>query len=155
VNSQPGLVEALVGTRSLEEILATDPRSGARFVPAGKPAPNPCDLLGSPQMKRFLARLAEDHDFVILDSPPVLAVSDARVLARAVDRIVFLARWAGTRRERVIASWRQGRRRGAHSRRRQASRPVRLQRLRCVLRAGHEILLRHSRPSPRRGEGRG
>ena len=58
-------------------------------------------------MKRFLARLAEDHDFVILNSPPVLAVSDARVLARVVDRTVFLARWADTRRERVIAGWRQ------------------------------------------------
>ena len=80
-------------------MLATDPRSGARLVPAGKPVPNPADLLGSPQMKRFLTRLAEDHDFVILDLPPVLAVSDARVLARVVDRTVFLARWAGTRRK--------------------------------------------------------
>jgi polysaccharide biosynthesis transport protein len=107
VSSQPGLVEALVGKRSLEEILAIDPRSGARLVPAGEPVPNPADLLGSPQMTRLLAELAEDHDFVILDSPPVLAVSDARVLARLVDRTVFLARWAGTRRERVIAGWRQ------------------------------------------------
>jgi polysaccharide biosynthesis transport protein len=107
VNSQPGLVEALVGKRSLEEILAIDPRSGARLVPAGEPVPNPADLLGSPQMTRLLAGLADDHDFVILDSPPVLAVSDARVLARLVDRTLFLARWAGTRRERVIAGWRQ------------------------------------------------
>jgi polysaccharide biosynthesis transport protein len=44
---------------------------------------------------------------VILDSPPVLAVSDARVLARMVDGILFLVRWADTRRERVIAGWRQ------------------------------------------------
>ena len=107
VNSQPGLVEALLGKRSLEEILAIDPRSGARLVPAGEPVPNPADLLGSPQITRLLAGLAEDHDFVILDSPPVLAVSDAQVLARVVDRTVFLARWADTRRERVIAGWRQ------------------------------------------------
>ena len=107
VHSQPGLVEALLGKRSLEEILAIDPRSGARFVPAGEPVPNPVDLLGSDPMKHFLARLAEDHELVILDSPPVLAVSDARVLARVVDRTLFLARWADSRRERVIAGWRQ------------------------------------------------
>jgi polysaccharide biosynthesis transport protein len=107
VHSQPGLVEVLFGLTPLEGVLATDPRSGARFVPAGNPVPNPADLLGSPQMKRFLAWLAEDHDLVILDSPPALAVSDARVLARMVDRTLFLVRWVDTPRERAIAGWRQ------------------------------------------------
>jgi Mrp family chromosome partitioning ATPase len=58
-------------------------------------------------MNRFLARLAERHDLVILDSPPVLAVSDARLLARTVDQTIFLVRWVKTRRERAIAGWRQ------------------------------------------------
>jgi polysaccharide biosynthesis transport protein len=107
VQSGPGLVEVLLGTTTLETVLATDPRSGARLVPAGKPVLNPAELLGSPTMKRFLAWLAERHEFVILDSPPVLAVSDARVLARIVDGTLFLVRWVETRRERVIAGWRQ------------------------------------------------
>jgi polysaccharide biosynthesis transport protein len=107
VHSQPGLIEVLLGRSSVEGILATDPCSGARLVPAGEPVPNPVDLLGSPQMKRFLAWLAEGHDLVILDSPPVLAVSDARVLARMVDQTLFLVRWVDTRRERAIAGWRQ------------------------------------------------
>jgi polysaccharide biosynthesis transport protein len=91
----------------VEEVMATDPCSGARLVPAGEPVPNPADLLGSPPMKRFLAWLAEGHDLVILDSPPVLAVSDARMLARMVDRTLFLVRWVNTRREWAIAGWRQ------------------------------------------------
>ncbi|MGH2991216.1 MAG: polysaccharide biosynthesis tyrosine autokinase, partial [Solirubrobacterales bacterium] len=107
VHFQPGLVEVLLGKTSLEEVLATDPRSGARLVPAGEPVPHPADLLGSPQMKRFLAGLAEGRDLVILDSPPVLAVSDARVLARMVDQTLFLVRWGNTRRERAITGWRQ------------------------------------------------
>jgi succinoglycan biosynthesis transport protein ExoP len=107
VRSQPGLVELLLGKAALKEVLTTDPRSGARLVPAGGPVLNPAELLGSPQMKRFLAWLAERHELVILDSPPVLAVSDARVLARMVDRTLFLVRWVETRRERVIAGWRQ------------------------------------------------
>jgi Mrp family chromosome partitioning ATPase len=44
---------------------------------------------------------------VILDSPPILAVSDARILARLVDRVVFAVRWADTRRATVISSLRQ------------------------------------------------
>jgi polysaccharide biosynthesis transport protein len=107
VHSQPGLVELLLGRTTLNEVLTTDPRSGARLVPAGEPMLNPAELLGSPEMKRFLAWLAERYDLVILDSPPVLAVSDARVLARMVDGILFLVRWVDTRRERVIAGWRQ------------------------------------------------
>lgn len=107
VHSQPGLVEVLLGKSSVEEVLATDPCSGTRLVPAGESVANPADLLGSPQMKRFLAWLADGHDLVILDSPPVLAVSDARVLARMVDGILFLVRWVGTPRERAIAGWRQ------------------------------------------------
>ena len=107
VHSQPGLVEVLLRKASLVEVLATDPRSGLRFVPAGEPALNPAGLLGSPPMKGFLDWLAERHDLVILDSPPVLAVSDARMLARMVDQTVFLVRWVETRRERANAGWRQ------------------------------------------------
>jgi capsular exopolysaccharide synthesis family protein len=107
VHSQPGLVEVLLGKTSLEEVLATDPRSGVRLVPAGESVLNPAELLSSPAMKRFLAWLAERHDLVILDSPPVLAVSDARMLARMVDQTLFLVRWVETRRERASAGWRQ------------------------------------------------
>jgi Mrp family chromosome partitioning ATPase len=77
------------------------------LVPAGEPVPNLAGLLGSPHMKSLLVRLADCHDLVILDSPPVLAVSDARLLARMVERVIFLVRWGGSRREKVIAGWRQ------------------------------------------------
>jgi succinoglycan biosynthesis transport protein ExoP len=107
VHSQPGLVEVLLGKTPIGEVLVTDPNSGARFVPAGQPVTNPTDLLGSPLMKRYLAALSECHDFVIIDSPPLLAVSDARVLARTVDRTLFLVRWGDTRRETVIEGWHQ------------------------------------------------
>lgn len=107
VHSQPGLVECLLDKAPLEDVLATDTRSGARLVPAGEPVPNPADLLGSPQMKRFIARLAESHDLVIMDSPPVLAVADTRVLSRLAEKTLFLVRWADTRRETVAAAYRQ------------------------------------------------
>ena len=58
-------------------------------------------------MKRFVARLAESHDLVIMDSPPVLAVADTRVLSRLAEKTLFLVRWADTRRETVAAAYRQ------------------------------------------------
>ena len=58
-------------------------------------------------MTALLDRLAESHDLVIIDSPPVMAVSDARILSKQVDATVFVVRWADTRREVVANALRQ------------------------------------------------
>lgn len=105
--SRPGLVECLLGQVTLEEAIVEHPVSGAELLPAGSPAPNPPDLLGSRQMKMLLESLAEAYDLVVIDSAPVMAVSDTRILARFVDKTVFLVRWADTRRETAIAGLRQ------------------------------------------------
>ena len=52
-------------------------------------------------MRKFFDALAGSYDLVILDSPPVVAVSDARILCNAVDMTIFVVRWADTRREVV------------------------------------------------------
>ncbi len=58
-------------------------------------------------MKALLVEFGLAYDMVILDSPPLLAVSDARVLAGEVDQTVFVVRWAETRRERVCNALKQ------------------------------------------------
>ena len=63
---------------------------------------HPLSLLGSENMKKLLNTLAQRYDHVILDAAPVMAVSDSLMLSRIVDKTVFLARWAETRRETVI-----------------------------------------------------
>lgn len=106
-SARPGLVECLLGQVTLEEAIVEHPTSGAELLPAGSPAPNPPDLLGSRQMKLLLESLAEAYDLVVIDSAPVMAVSDTRILARFVDKTVFLVRWADTRRETAMAGLRQ------------------------------------------------
>jgi len=98
-NDRVGLGEYLAGKARLEEVIEVDLLSGAHFLTAGARTNNPIDLLGSPQMKRLLKGLASAYDLVVLDTPPVLAVSDALVLVRAVDATVFLVRWEKTRRQ--------------------------------------------------------
>ncbi len=107
VSSRPGLVECLTGEKPVDEAIQKDEKSGAHLLAAGAPAPNPPDLLGSEQMKNLLVALAESYELVILDSAPVLAVSDARVLSRLADKTVFLVRWTDTRRETAVAALRQ------------------------------------------------
>jgi len=66
-------------------------------LPAGRLPPNPAELLGSERMKDVLAWLQEQADYVIFDSPPVLAVTDAVVLSRLVDTTIFVASAGHTR----------------------------------------------------------
>ncbi len=58
-------------------------------------------------MKLLLAELSERYDLVVLDSPPVLAVADARILSRLADKTIFIVRWAETRREVAMMGLKQ------------------------------------------------
>ena len=91
-----GLVEYLAGTASLEDVLVIDRASTLRYLPIASGSANPPDVLGSGQMQRLLADMHASYDLVILDSAPVLPVSDSRVLSRFVDKTVFVVRWAET-----------------------------------------------------------
>lgn len=103
VPNQLGLTDYLVGRARLEEVIEIDSISGAHFIPSGARAPNPIDLLGSLQMRRLLKALSQAYDLVILDTPPVLAVSDALVMVGQVDATLFLVRWEKTRRQAAVA----------------------------------------------------
>jgi non-specific protein-tyrosine kinase len=72
---------------------------GLEILPAGEQPPNPADLLGSQQMRRVLESLRQEADIVIIDSPPVLPVTDAAVLAQAVDGVLLVVDAGETRRE--------------------------------------------------------
>ena len=101
--NQLGLSDYLLGRARLEEVVEADTASKVHFIAAGARAPNPTDLLGSAQMRRLVKALSETYDLVILDTPPVLAVSDALVMVRHVDATLFLIRWEKTRRQAAMS----------------------------------------------------
>lgn len=95
----PGLVDLLSGEAQLEDVLHRDERSGAYVIPAGKVTTDPAELLASTRMRTVLDDLAGQFELVILDSPPVVAVSDPRLLAPQVDATILVVRWAQTPRD--------------------------------------------------------
>jgi succinoglycan biosynthesis transport protein ExoP len=105
--NKTGLTDYLAGQATLEDVVEIDPRSGVHFITAGSRAPNPVDLLGSQEMKKLIARLSSIYDFVVLDSPPLLPVSDGLLLVRSVDKVVFLTRWSKTKRETALTGLKQ------------------------------------------------
>ncbi|WP_417515971.1 GumC family protein [Minwuia sp.] len=102
-----GVVEILTGNIELDDAIEIDLKSGLHYITAGAKAPNPPDALGSVAMRQLITELEGRYDLVILDTPPVLPVSDSLVLLRHVDKAVFLVRWGSTRREAVLAGIRQ------------------------------------------------
>ncbi|MBE9506745.1 MAG: polysaccharide biosynthesis tyrosine autokinase [Chloroflexi bacterium] len=72
---------------------------GLAVLPAGELPPNPAEMLGSQRMRDLLSELAQHVDVVLIDSPPVLPVTDAAVLAQSVDGVLLVIDVGETRRE--------------------------------------------------------
>lgn len=91
-----GLVEVLAGQLPLEEVWREGLIPGVTAVFSGRIPPNPAELLGSLQMAQLIDRLSETFDYVVIDSPPVLPVTDSVILSRYVDGVVLVVRGAAT-----------------------------------------------------------
>ena len=85
-----GLTEALTGLRQLKEVIFETSINGLHCITAGSIPPNPSELLGSQTMRDILDQLSEAFDFVILDSSPLMPVTDSVVLSTMVDGLVLV-----------------------------------------------------------------
>lgn len=89
---QAGVMETLTGSATLEQAIHIDTASGLHVLSVRQRPPNPSEIVGSSAFIALLAQLKERYDRVIIDSPPCLAASDALVLARQSDAVLFVAR---------------------------------------------------------------
>jgi len=91
-DNKTGLTNILVENKKIKDVMrrVTDVDPNLYFIPSGPIPPNPSELLGSNKMKEVLKELQEQADFIIFDSPPVIAVTDALVLATQVDGVVIV-----------------------------------------------------------------
>jgi capsular exopolysaccharide synthesis family protein len=101
IENHLGLTEVLTGTLGLHEVLRKTEIEHLDFVSSGAVPPNPTELLGSHKIAETLRYLAQDYEYVVIDSSPVLPVSDALLLARLVDGVVIVANTASTPRHQV------------------------------------------------------
>lgn len=90
VDHTVGLAQVVAGAVTLEDALVPTDVPGLMVLPAGQVPPNPSELLGSRRMKDLLQELARSR-FVLVDAPPVLAVTDAQLLAHHADGAVLVA----------------------------------------------------------------
>jgi tyrosine-protein kinase Etk/Wzc len=97
-----GIAELLAGTIGLEQAIRTTRVPGLSFMPAGKRPENPSELLMSPRLQQYLEGLGRVYDVVFVDTPPVLAVTDASIIGK-LSGTNFLVLRSGAHNETEIA----------------------------------------------------
>lgn len=100
LRSSSGLSTLLTGSALFEDVVQPAPGlSNLWVVPAGPPPAQPSELLGSTKMRELIARWENEYDHVIIDTPPVLSVTDAVSLSSDVDGVLMVVRAGNTRRD--------------------------------------------------------
>ena len=93
VTSKVGVSTLLAGTSRLEETVQHIPElPNLDILPSGPVPPFPTEMLASEAMRRLMEKFAETYTYVVIDSPPILSVTDAIILGRIVDAVVLVVR---------------------------------------------------------------
>ncbi|MFO7557619.1 MAG: polysaccharide biosynthesis tyrosine autokinase [Desulfobacterales bacterium] len=104
LNRKIGLSNVLVGTVPLEDAIVASQVEGLDILPVGAIPPNPSEIIGSQKMGQLLDSLRKKYARVIVDTPPIVSVTDALVLSRMVDRVLLVIRSGETPRPAVKSS---------------------------------------------------
>ena len=84
-SKSPGLIEYLFKKKSLDEIIRSTDSPNLSYITSGTIPPNPAEILVSEEMQDLINELKNRFDYVIVDSPPIIAVTDSEILSRLVD----------------------------------------------------------------------
>jgi polysaccharide biosynthesis transport protein len=87
---EPGLSNLMVGHAVASTTICKSGVPGLWLLTAGRIPPNPAELLGSRRFKEFIALLSQHFDAVIIDSPPIMAVTDSAIVASAASGVIFV-----------------------------------------------------------------
>ena len=101
VDNHLGLTEVLTGSRELQEMIRPTEIERLFFLGAGSVPPNPTELLNSSKMAEVMAQLRDRYEYIVIDSAPVLPVSDSMVLSKLTDGVVVVANGSATPRQQV------------------------------------------------------
>ena len=89
MDNQIGLTNIIVGANSIPEAIKYNKTYNLDVLTSGKKAPNPTELLASSNMKELLQELSAHYDYIFIDTPPVMAVSDAIVVSKLATGMIL------------------------------------------------------------------
>ncbi|MDF2231361.1 Wzz/FepE/Etk N-terminal domain-containing protein [Albimonas sp. CAU 1670] len=98
-----GMMSILSGDKTWDEVVYHDERTGLDVIMGEETKVNAADVFHSQRFQEFLAEARRRYDFVVIDTPPVMAVPDSRVIAPMVDAVIYCVRWNSTHKDLVRA----------------------------------------------------
>ncbi|MCP3867952.1 MAG: polysaccharide biosynthesis tyrosine autokinase, partial [Gammaproteobacteria bacterium] len=101
MSREQGMSNILVGKLEVKDAMQRAAIPNLSVIPSGPVPPNPSEILGSSRMKAMIAGLRQNFDRILIDSPPISAVTDAAVLTRSIDGAVIVIRSNDKSREMV------------------------------------------------------
>ncbi|MCM0651026.1 CpsD/CapB family tyrosine-protein kinase [Clostridium swellfunianum] len=102
LSNQEGITTLLAKEKTLEEVVKATSIPNFYVLTSGPIPPNPAELLGSKKMKSFINELHGYFDMILLDAPPVLAVTDAQILSTFTDGVMFVAAYGQAEKKAIV-----------------------------------------------------
>ena len=103
LDESTGLLSVLSGQATADQAIRHDPTTGLDVLTGQRSRANAADVFSSDRFEELMEELRERYDFIFIDTPPVLAVPDARVIAGRADAVLYAVRWNATGKEMVKA----------------------------------------------------
>ena len=104
--NKPKLVDAVLSDEAILDFATQEPKLGVHLLFGGRSGINAADFFASDKFKSFMTRAREEFDYVVIDTPPVLAVPDARIIGQHADAVIYAVHWDRTPRAQVQAGLR-------------------------------------------------
>lgn len=104
ISNEKGLSDYIVGEAKFDDVINCTEQEDLYLLTSGTRPPNPAELLASSRMKQFISMLKESFDYIILDTPPVMVVTDAQILAQYCDGCVLVVSSAEVDKQAAIKS---------------------------------------------------
>ncbi|MEY8120435.1 GumC family protein [Falsihalocynthiibacter sp. BN13B15] len=102
ISEERGIISVISGEAKLSDVVAHHKQLGADILVGEKGSASAADIFTSDSFAKFLAQARQAYDIIIIDSPPVLVVPDARVIAQSVDAILYAVKWDSTSKSQVV-----------------------------------------------------
>jgi capsular exopolysaccharide synthesis family protein len=104
VDNHLGLTEVLTGSAETHEMIRRTEIDNLDFLGTGSVPPNPTELVGSSKIEEIVGTLRDHYEYIVIDSSPVLPVTDSMLLAKVADGVVVVADGSATPRQQVRAA---------------------------------------------------
>lgn len=101
VSNQTGLSNLIVNDLPLDEVIKKTKFDGLDLITSGPVPPNPAELLSAPKLDAIMVRLKTNYDMIIIDSPPILSMTDAQLLSKSASGVILVTNVEKNNRDRL------------------------------------------------------